>query len=92
MAASSFISSISSVMQNNVIENVKSGEFFSLLLDGSTDVSATEKEIVYVRIIEDGKPLIVFLGLMSVKDRTAEGILQQNWTHFFMVSSIGKPN
>ena len=54
MAVSSFISSISCVMQNEVIEKVKSAEFFSLLLDGSTDVSTTEKEIVYVRVIKDG--------------------------------------
>ena len=55
-------------MQNEVIEKVKSAE---LLLDGSTDVSTTEKEIVYVRVIKDGIPLNAFLGLT---DGTAVGI------------------
>ena len=74
MAASSFISSISSVIQSNAVENINSTDLFSILIDGSTDICAIEQEIVYVRILKDGRPVNVFLGLMSVKTGAAINI------------------
>ncbi len=74
MAASSFILSISGVMQAGITDCLNSVEFFSLLLDGSTDISTTEQEIVYVRFLKDGKPFNIFLGLMSITDASANGL------------------
>lgn len=74
MAASSFITSISSVIQSSVVESINSTDYFSILVDGSTDISVTEQEIVYVRMLKDGRPVSVLLGLMAVKSGAAINI------------------
>lgn len=73
-AASSFIESIATVLQKNIVNDINNGEFVSLMIDGSTDVAVKEQVIVYVRILKDGRPVTIFLGLISVKSGTAEGI------------------
>ena len=75
-AASTFINSIASVELSNLINSLNEKEFFSLLLDGSTDVSTMEQEIVYVRFMVDGRPKNELLGMMSVKQANAEAILE----------------
>ena len=75
MAASSFMSSIANVTQSAIIQSINSRKYFSLLIDGSTDVSTVEQEIVYCHYLEDGMPLTIFLGLMSVKSGTASQIV-----------------
>ena len=44
------------------------------MLDGSTDITTTEQEIVHLRLLKDGEPVNIFLGLMAVKDGSAKGI------------------
>lgn len=51
-------------------------DYFSVLSDGSTDRTESEKEIVYVRIIKDFYPTVVFLKLVDVKNARADGILE----------------
>ena len=45
-------------------------------------MSTKEHEIVYIRILNEGKPINVFLGLMVVNSGTAEGIFQGLQTFF----------
>lgn len=75
-AACDFIESIATVIHREKIKSIKSGGFFSLLIDGSTDVSVKEQEIVHVKFLENGKPVTIFLGLITVENGTAEGILE----------------
>ena len=74
VAACTFLHSISYVLQNGIVNDLKSADYFSLLLDGSTNVTVHEQEIMYARILKDGKPHNIFLGLMSLPSGSAEGI------------------
>ena len=51
--------------------------FFSILIDGATDVSVTENELVYIRYVEDGTPVNHFFSIENLAE-TADsvGILQ----------------
>ena len=90
MAASSFISSISTVIQSNVVESINSTDFFSILVDGSTNICTTEQEIVYVRMLKDGRPVNVLLGLISVKSGAAINIAAE--LDVFLASKPGRLN
>ena len=74
VAACTFLHSISYVLQNDIVNDLKSADYYSPLLDGSTDVTVHEQEIMYVRILKDGKPHNIFLGLMFLPSGSAEGI------------------
>ena len=52
-------------------------------------MSVKEQEIVHVKFLENGKPVTIFLGLITVENGTAEGILE-GVDKFF--SQIGMPN
>ena len=61
-------------MQEPVIDGLKSARGFSLLIDGSTYSSVTEKELVYVRFIGlIGDIEVHFLALKNMQDATAVG-------------------
>ena len=51
-------------------------------------MSVKEQEIVHVKFLENGKPVTIFLGLITVENGTAEGILGVD--KFFF--QIGMPN
>ena len=74
-AACMFIDSIATIIKKKVINDIKAGEFFSLLIDGSTDVSVKEQEIVHVKILKDGKAVTHFWGLIMQESGNADGIL-----------------
>ena len=67
---------IAETMQEEVVSALKSTECFSLLMDGSTDSSVTEKELLYVAYLESsGEAAVRFLALRDVQDTTAEGVI-----------------
>lgn len=76
-AATEFILCISEVELRSIVEKVNGSACFAILIDGSTDVSITEQEIIYVRILEDNKPQNYFLGIVSVCDATANNIKKE---------------
>ncbi|KAI4793758.1 hypothetical protein KUCAC02_032516 [Chaenocephalus aceratus] len=43
--------------------------------NGSTDISVTEQENVYVRYVKDGLPATEFIDIMAVKSADANGVL-----------------
>lgn len=47
------------------------------MLDGSTDVSTNEQQIIYARILVDNKPQNRFLGIISLKQSTASNIAEE---------------
>lgn len=88
-AACDFFESIATIIQQNKVNHLKSTEFFSLLIDGSTDVSVKEQEIVHIKYLENGMPVTLFLGLIEVENGTAEGILEGLGSFF---SQLGVAN
>jgi hypothetical protein len=50
--------------------------FFSILIDGATDSSVTENELIYLRFVEDGKPVNHYFSIENVEHANAAGILQ----------------
>ena len=51
------IGQIADEIKSELAEQVKSAHYVLALIDGDTDVSNKECEIVYVRSLEDGKPV-----------------------------------
>ena len=52
-------------------------DFFSILADGSTDISNTEQEIIYVTMLnENNKPVTQYVTLSSVPKANAENITE----------------
>ena len=57
------------------MNELKSSRYFAILMDGSTDSSVTEKELVYVLFVcADGRAKCCFFCMKDVADATAPGI------------------
>ena len=54
-------------------ELMKSAKYASLIIDGDTDISVKECEMVYVRILENGKLINRFVGQQQVEHAHAAG-------------------
>ena len=46
-----------------------------MLVDGSTDKSDIEEELIFVRIIEDGYPTMAYLKIVDLQHANADGIV-----------------
>ncbi|KAI4792362.1 hypothetical protein KUCAC02_033429 [Chaenocephalus aceratus] len=66
---------IAEVEKDRVSEDLKASRFFALMGNGSTDISVTEQENVYVRYVKDGLPATEFIDIMAVKSADANGVL-----------------
>ena len=75
--AISFISSIVAIHQESLLEKRNETHFFSLLLDGSTDVSTCEQQIVCTQMLIENIPQNCFLGMLSLKHSTASNISEE---------------
>ena len=69
-----FISSICESMKSGLCDLLKSSKYTSIIIDGDTDISVKECEIVYVRVLENGKPVNRLLGQQEVEYADATGI------------------
>lgn len=49
--------------------------FFTILIDGATDVSVTENELIYVRLLQDGIPANKYFSIEDVESADAAGVL-----------------
>ena len=74
-AAADFSWSIVDTYDQELIENLSKARYYSILNDGSSDTSVSEKELIYVLFLEDGFPKIKFVSIEHVKNANAEGIL-----------------
>ena len=82
VAATEFIDCIATMFQQSIAQKLNTSTFFSILIDGSTDRSVEEQEIVYVRLMENNRPVNRFFGLIQVPDSSAKGIVQSLEEHF----------
>ena len=73
--AKTFTEFIAAAARENDMEEVRKAKFISLISDGTTDVSVTEDEIVYVRFATSGKVQVKLLGMETVERADANGIL-----------------
>lgn len=62
-AAVDFIFFIAGRERKKIVELVNGARFFSFIMDGSTDISGTEQESVYVRVSTNGRVEERFLGI-----------------------------
>ncbi|KAK1903842.1 Zinc finger protein 862 [Dissostichus eleginoides] len=64
-------------MKDQLHDLVKKKPFYcSLLFDGSTDKTTTEKEVISIKVIENGTPRIRLLGIVEPDTCDAQGILK----------------
>ena len=66
-AALSFLNCISETEKKKTAEILKQAKFFSFLMDGSTDISSDEQEVIYVRVAEKGRVTERFLAIGTPK-------------------------
>jgi len=67
------ISCIYENMKSDLCDLLKSTRYASIIIDGDTDILVKECEMVYVRILENGKPVNRLLGQQEVEYATAAG-------------------
>lgn len=62
-------------IQDEITKQIRASRYISILVDGSTDRSTLEKEVVYCEFQENNMPVMKFLGGKDTGSTTAEGIL-----------------
>ena len=66
---------IGGTLRESVIDDINSSPYFSVLIDGSTDSSVKEKELMYLLFAKgDGSTAGQFFGMKDVVDASASGI------------------
>lgn len=74
---SEFTSCIGQAFENELVTALTKSPYFSILTDGSTDASVTEKELIYILYLtETGEAACRFFKLSDVHDATAQGLRQ----------------
>ena len=73
-AAATFAKVTGDVHHRSLKEKLAKAQYYSVLNNGSSDTSVSEKELVYVLFLDDGKPKIEFLSIEDVKNADAAGI------------------
>ncbi|CAB4039655.1 Hypothetical predicted protein [Paramuricea clavata] len=73
-AAAKFVNVIGQITRESLNADLAKACYYSILNDGSTDVSTTEQELVYVLFLQDGTPVIKFMGVESPAQADAERI------------------
>ncbi|KAL7370091.1 hypothetical protein ABVT39_019057 [Epinephelus coioides] len=67
------IGQIAGVMKCELATKVKHTHYLSIMTDGDMDVSTKECEVVYARLIKDGKPVNKLVGQQEVQHGHAKG-------------------
>uniref|UniRef100_A0A8C6SCA7 HAT C-terminal dimerisation domain-containing protein n=1 Tax=Neogobius melanostomus TaxID=47308 RepID=A0A8C6SCA7_9GOBI len=74
-SCANIIGVISETFREDVARKISSVKYLSILIDGDTDVSVKECEIVYARIILHGKPQNILVGHVELDKATADGVI-----------------
>ena len=62
-AALNFVKIIAGAEKEKTTKLVNDAKFFSFLMDGSTDISGDEQEVIYIRVVDKGKVTERFLNI-----------------------------
>ena len=74
-AGANFIDTIGTSIHQKVLEDIEKCNYFTLLMDGSTDSSFTEQELIYVLFLDSkGTPSVEFLSIENIKYVHAYGL------------------
>ena len=76
---------ISQFIKEQILDQLKSSPYFSLMADESTDIASKEELSVCVRWLENGKAVEHFLGIVNAHEVHAETVTQyllQFWNSF----------
>ena len=74
-AGANFIDTIGTSIRQKVLEDIEKCNYFTLLMDGSTDSSFTEQELIYVLFLDSkGTPSVEFLSIENIKYVHAYGL------------------
>lgn len=72
-ACAQFIGVISDSLRGKTADRIASAPYLSFMIDGDTDVSTKECEIVYARVIVNGRPSNILIGHTEVEHAHAAG-------------------
>ena len=65
-ACGDLITCISAVLKKKILCRIQNSLFFGIMIDESTDISATSYHVMFATIVEEGLPKTVFLGLLQL--------------------------
>ncbi|XP_013383761.1 zinc finger protein 862-like [Lingula anatina] len=71
-----FTSFIAAAVNEPIQKALSEAKALSIIFDGATDTSVAEVEIVYCRIVVDGRPKEYFVGLQDLQHAHSEGVVQ----------------
>ena len=75
VAGANFIDTIGTSIHQKLLEDIEKCNYFTLLMDGSTDSSFTEQELIYVLFLDSkGTPSLKFLSIKNIKHTHAYGL------------------
>lgn len=64
---------IADTMKESLAEKLRAAQDLFVLIDGDSDISNNECETVYVRLLENGKPVNLLVGQQSLEHSHALG-------------------
>ena len=67
------IGQIADAMKESLAVKLKAASYLAVLIDGDSDVQNIECEIVYIRILENGKPTNILVGQQTLEHSHALG-------------------
>ena len=73
-ACAQFVGVIADTLKGKTCKKMKDAPYISIMIDGDTDVSTKECEIIYARILNEGKPRNILIGHIEVKHAHAQGM------------------
>ncbi|XP_060777194.1 zinc finger protein 862-like isoform X1 [Neoarius graeffei] len=79
------IGQIADLLKESLTAQLRTAKYLAVLIDGDTDISNTECEIVYVRLVEGGKPVTLLVGQQALEHSHAIGVLDATKAAFSAV-------
>ena len=92
-AGSVFMDYIADIEQENVVKTIKDSNFFSITMDGSTDIGTVEQEILYVRTVLKGEITSKFLKIdepESTSSQNLYNVVKATIHDLGLIASMGK--
>ena len=81
-AGAIFIDTVVTTICQNLLEDIEKCNYFTLLMDGSTDSSFTEQEPISVLFLgSKGTPSVKFLSIEKVEIAHVDGLKLQFYKH-----------
>ena len=72
------VGQIAEGIKDTLAAQLQAARYLAVLIDGDTDISNTECEIVYVRFVEDGRPVTRLVGQQALLHAHAQSEWQRN--------------